>query len=191
MTTGIPSTGATDAVKRRTENEMQLTETDKKVIRGLHRAVAARGADFVYPDEWKYDPSIVGITGSCVNLLLDGTPACIVGWMAVDQGLQVSAHGGVGTQLAAYHWNVSPRVELLLAHTQASQDQEVPWGASLDQGITFSGIPRSVIEAVLAEEPQDGDIGEPLKHIELEPIEIPATVPSEPIVAPEPEKVPA
>lgn len=170
---------------------MQLTETDKKVIRGLHRAVAARGADFVYPDEWKYDPSIVGITGSCVNLLLDGTPGCIVGWMAVDQGLQVSRYGSVRSQLARHHWDISPEVELLLAHTQGAQDLEVPWGASLERGITLSGIPCSVIEAVLAEEPQDGDIGEPLKHIELEPIEIPATAPSEPIVAPEPEKVPA
>lgn len=34
-----------------------------------------------------------------------------------------------------------------------------------------------------------GDIGEPLKHIELEPIEIPSTVP---VTTPaEPEKVPA
>jgi hypothetical protein len=37
-----------------------------------------------------------------------------------------------------------------------------------------------------------GDIGEPLKHIELEPVEVPSTVPAEPQVVPaEPEKVPA
>ncbi len=27
----------------------------------------------------------------------------------------------------------------------------------------------------------DGDIGEPLKHIELEPVEVPIEVPSEPV----------
>jgi hypothetical protein len=31
--------------------------------------------------------------------------------------------------------------------------------------------------------PRDGDIGEPLKHIELEPVEVPMTVP-------QPEEVP-
>ena len=35
-----------------------------------------------------------------------------------------------------------------------------------------------------------GDIGKPLKHIELEPLETPATEPA-PITVPEPEKVPA
>ncbi len=38
-----------------------------------------------------------------------------------------------------------------------------------------------------------GDIGKPVKHIELEPLEIPSTpaVEPAPVVAPEPEKVPA
>lgn len=35
-----------------------------------------------------------------------------------------------------------------------------------------------------------GDIGKPLKHIELEPVEVPATVP-EPVEAPAKEPVPA
>lgn len=35
-----------------------------------------------------------------------------------------------------------------------------------------------------------GDIGKPIKHIELEPLEIPATEPA-PVTVPEPEKVPA
>ena len=35
-----------------------------------------------------------------------------------------------------------------------------------------------------------GDIGTPIRHIELEPIEAPS-IPAEPLVAPEPEKVPA
>lgn len=38
-----------------------------------------------------------------------------------------------------------------------------------------------------------GDIGKPLKHIELEPLEVPATAPAvEPVPMPaEPERVPA
>jgi len=36
-----------------------------------------------------------------------------------------------------------------------------------------------------------GDVGEPLRHIELEPIETPLTVPAEPVTVPEPEVVPA
>lgn len=38
-----------------------------------------------------------------------------------------------------------------------------------------------------------GDIGKPLKHVELEPLTEPATphVEPAPVVAPEPEKVPA
>ena len=35
-----------------------------------------------------------------------------------------------------------------------------------------------------------GDIGKPLRHIEMEPIEVPSTVP-EPIKAPDREPVPA
>lgn len=36
-----------------------------------------------------------------------------------------------------------------------------------------------------------GDIGKPLKHIELEPVEAPATVPAEPVTVPSEEPVPA
>lgn len=35
-----------------------------------------------------------------------------------------------------------------------------------------------------------GDIGKPVKHIELEPLETPATIPA-PVTVPEPEQVPA
>ena len=44
--------------------------------------------------------------------------------------------------------------------------------------------------------PRAGDIGDPLRHIELEPLESPAETPAPspapaPVPAPEPEKVPA
>jgi hypothetical protein len=38
--------------------------------------------------------------------------------------------------------------------------------------------------------PRMGDIGEPIRHVELEPVEVPATVP-EPVTVPDRELVPA
>lgn len=40
--------------------------------------------------------------------------------------------------------------------------------------------------------PRMGDIGEPIRHIELEPVEVPSIPEREPVTVPvEPEKVPA
>ena len=36
-----------------------------------------------------------------------------------------------------------------------------------------------------------GDIGEPIRHIELEPVETPTSVPAEPVTVPDREPVPA
>lgn len=65
-------------------------------------------------------------------------------------------------------------------------DDPVPVGAVL-AGL-FAELDRRVaaglVSVPLFEWPEMGDIGEPLKHIELEPLEVPVTVPA-------PEKVPA
>jgi hypothetical protein len=95
----------------------------------IRRAVEERGADFVYPDEWKMSerPST---HAQCQYRRGDGTPACIVGlamsYLRPDVVLTefVSAHdvlGGHATRNA---------IEFA-ANAQACQDDGATWGEAL------------------------------------------------------------
>ena len=111
-----------------------LNENDKKVIRGIANAVRARGEDWVYPN-YRTTPEQVAEGWSlanenpCYNLLHDGTPACIIGFIAVDQGLPTKRATSAGSD--AVRWGVSRQVQIAMIHAQSAQDLGATWGAAM------------------------------------------------------------
>lgn len=116
----------------------ELKDVDRQVIKGIHRVVAERGADWRYPNgrvdggyiegavtdpEWSED-------GSCYNLLHDGSGACIIGTLAVDQGLPTTRSSSAGSD--ADRWEVSPVVYLAMREAQQRQDTGYTWGVALE-----------------------------------------------------------
>lgn len=106
-------------------NISELSEVDRKVIDGIDNAIRARGADWVYPqyddeDDWHHGD------GNCVNLLWNGEPACIIGFIAVDQGLPTRRESAAG--LDAARWGVSGAVKRAMIDTQMHQDDGCAWG---------------------------------------------------------------
>jgi hypothetical protein len=99
-----------------------LKEVDLQVVRGIVNAVNERGADWVYPVEWR-DPG-EGI--SCKNLHEDGSAACIIGFIAVDQGLPTIEGNGAADD--AENWVVSDSVGSAMQAAQSAQDDRKTWG---------------------------------------------------------------
>lgn len=103
----------------------ELPDVDRKVIDGIDNAIRARGADWVYPqgdgdDDWHHGD------GNCVNLLPNGDPACIIGFIAVDQGLPTVRESSA--PIDAERWGVSGVIGLAMLEAQASQDHGRDWG---------------------------------------------------------------
>ena len=118
---------------------IELSEVDLKVINGLLNAVEDRGTDWVYPMEWRD-------AGACVNLRPDGTAACIIGYIAVDQKLETTTTNDAAQDAA--RWGVSAAIENAMAKAQAIQDEDLPWGDAasrffhrlFDLGITLEQL---------------------------------------------------
>jgi len=106
---------------------MTFSEVDLKVIRGIKNAVADRGADWVYPDEWREGGYQAG---SCFNLRPDGSAACIIGYIAVDQGLDT--HAVSSADKDAQNWGVSSVLVMGMIEAQETQDHRKTWGAALE-----------------------------------------------------------
>ena len=99
-----------------------LKDVDLQVVRGIVNAVNARGADWVYPDEWRRD----GKGTSCKNLREDGSAACIIGFIAVDQGLPTFEDNNAASD--AENWVVSDSVGSAMEAAQSAQDGGATWG---------------------------------------------------------------
>jgi len=99
-----------------------LKDVDLQVVRGIVNAVNARGADWVYPDEWRRD----GKGTSCKNLREDGSAACIIGFIAVDQGLPTIEDSEAACD--AENWGVSGSVGSAMDAAQSAQDGGKTWG---------------------------------------------------------------
>ena len=99
-----------------------LKEVDLQVVRGIVNAVNERGADWVYPDEWRH----AGEGTSCRNLREDGSAACIIGFIAVDQGLPTIANNDAADD--AENWVVSDSVGSAMQAAQSAQDGGATWG---------------------------------------------------------------
>lgn len=112
---------------------MQPTEVDLKVIQGIRNAVAARGEDWVYPKDG--GPDWVTDSGTCYNLLPNGEPACIIGFIAVDQGLPTERETSANSD--ADDWGVSGPVRTAMVEAQGTQDEGYPWGVAMER---FFGI---------------------------------------------------
>jgi len=99
-----------------------LKDVDLQVVRGIVNAVNERGADWVYPDEWRRPDKWV----SCKNLHEDGSAACIIGFIAVDQGLPTIEYNNAGCD--AENWVVSDPVDSAMQAAQSAQDDGATWG---------------------------------------------------------------
>jgi len=99
-----------------------LKEVDLQVVRGIVNAVNERGAHWVYPDEWRH----AGKGTGCKNLHEDGSAACIIGFIAVDQGLP-TVEDNVAA-LDAENWGVSDPVGSAMEAAQSAQDDRKTWG---------------------------------------------------------------
>ena len=99
-----------------------LKEVDLQVVRGIVNAVNARGVDWVYPVEWRR----AGKGTNCRNLHEDGSAACIIGFIAVDQGLPTVEDNDASSD--AENWVVSHPVGGAMEAAQSAQDQGKTWG---------------------------------------------------------------
>jgi hypothetical protein len=140
---------------------MEFTEVDKKVIRGIRHAVDARGEDWRYPNgkvdrerlsDFTPDPAWTNGDGGCYNLLLNGDPACIIGFCAVDQGLPTVRSSSAWED--ASNWRVSRGVERAMIVAQTTQDNGYTWGVAWSEFVNTlldGGYAQEQIDAALQE----------------------------------------
>lgn len=142
-----------------------VNKNDIKVIRGIRNAVKARGSDWRYPNgmidgelieqAWAnndlvdFDPQWTNHMGDCYNLLPNGEPACIIGFIAVDQGLPTQRESNAPSD--ACRWQVSGSVADAMAAAQTVQDAGFTWGVAVEQFFEYLtdvgyGIPEDVKE---------------------------------------------
>lgn len=139
---------------------MDFNDNDKKVIRGIANVVAERGEDWRYPNGWKDGKYIEGFKhdpdwsyeGRCYNLLPDASGACIIGSLAVDQGLPTKRVSSSGDD--ASDWGVSAPVGYAMALAQGRQDSGYVWGkalAAFDRQLIDLGATVDELAAIRAE----------------------------------------
>ena len=87
---------------------VELTTTN--VLAALEAVVAERGADWVYPDEWRDD-------GVC-RYVVDGCPACIVGAALAHLGVPVDVLAVFETSAAMLTYELGE-----LGHVHKDDDQ--------------------------------------------------------------------
>lgn len=122
---------------------MELNENDIKMLRGIKAAVAERGEGWTYPpkvllnenSDWRS-------SGACVNLLPDGSPACIIGFAATHAGLPIDRESNVLSADYEHGWGLSRRVLMALLEAQKEQDNGHSWGEALaaaEKELSYSG----------------------------------------------------
>lgn len=118
---------------------MTVQITRENFTAAMRAAVAERGEDFVYPAEgselakqgWRSGE------GTCVYVLPDGTPACLIGLALYKIDPDLLTYVDFPAQSASRVMNragVRDRVLLLAADTaQNEQDEGASWGESLKE----------------------------------------------------------
>ena len=118
---------------------MTVQITRENFTAAMRAAVAERGEDWVYPAEgselaeqgWRSEE------GSCVYVLPDGSPACLIGLALykIDPGLLT--HVEFQSDIASWvlgRAGVQDEMLLLAADmAQIEQDVDVPWGKALSE----------------------------------------------------------
>ena len=112
--------------------------TPAKAVELVEQAVARRGNDYVYPEDWK-NPE----TNRCRYLNEDGTPACIVGDIFAAEGwfwgqAETVIHSEVNYSsmrdlltLLGKEGELSENVIDVLEAAQSAQDHGDTWGTAL------------------------------------------------------------
>ena len=119
---------------------METIINDEAFIQAMKDAVAERGEDFTYPDEWRVTDS--GFDNACVYTLEDGTPACIIGLAIYKMlgtpytGYNAGAYGVLGD---LYGGRISIRLRDAAQSAQALQDKGASWGRVLEQFLKAVG----------------------------------------------------
>lgn len=124
-----------------------VNKNDIKVIRGIRNALKARGSDWRYPNgkidgeliegAWAnnylidFDPQWTDHMGDCYNLLHNGEPACVIGFIAVDQGLPTRRKSNAVADV--YRWQVSVSVGGAMLEAQTVQDAGFTWGVAVER----------------------------------------------------------
>jgi hypothetical protein len=120
---------------------MEMTLSFEQARDGLRKAVEARGADFVYPDEWRAGGSGFGY---CVNFDAETLePRCIIGYVLWLNGVVPDSEDDLGdpvdklTRLGP-EWpeddygpaplKVDTKTFLMLYRAQNMQDDGKTWG---------------------------------------------------------------
>lgn len=112
------------------------TITFQQMLDGLKKAVAERGEDFVYPEEWK-KPDETGMP-MCQYRNDDGTPSCIAGVVLTDllpelpliEGNTVKMILDEAVEDGIVEFDSSLAVHLLW-DAQVAQDEGATWGDAL------------------------------------------------------------
>lgn len=118
-----------------------MTTTKVEITResfsaALDAAVEERGAEFVYPYEWRVlvsadDPNR---NTTCQYALKDGTPACIVGLALSKLGVDVSQLENTDATTILYSLGVDDvGLQSAAADAQESQDGGHTWGAARER----------------------------------------------------------
>ena len=121
----------------------------------MNEAVEIRGADFVYPDNWKiptYDGEDLSIaeSGICRYFLDDGRPACIIG-LGFEDILTSLVESGVYIETeyvgAILNEHVEPNALTYLGYVQTGQDMSKPWGEAVkdaEKAIEVNSVKRFI-----------------------------------------------
>lgn len=112
-----------------------------EAIELLNRAVAERGADYVYREDPKAFDAEDEVR--CVNTFDDGTPGCIVGQVCFYAGLDAedlasNRFSPVDTLVAEEVLNIDSDVIELLSEAQSRQDGGDTWGKAVQRAIEKS-----------------------------------------------------
>lgn len=121
---------------------IELNVNDRKVIRGIHLAVQERGADYLYPESEE-------VGNTCVNLREDGTGSCIIGTLAVIEGLPTVQDSYAAED--ASRWDVSYAVTMAMIEAQSIQDIGATWGEALkkfDRLLIKEGVTQGQIDEI-------------------------------------------
>lgn len=113
---------------------MKLTLTYDRALALLQGAVALRGPDFNYLDEY-------GDQGC--RYAVDGKPACLLGVAMANDGvpierLTVFGQRGWHSVATNVYDEVEPRAKALWSAAQNAQDDGASWGAALDDAVRYA-----------------------------------------------------
>lgn len=135
---------------------MKLRLTYENTVLALKNAVALKGEDYVY----KVSANTRG--PACVYFGRDKQPSCIVGHLLAEMGVEpfafnsktnsssVTALMSKGVlEVDDLDANFRSRTLELLAMTQNKQDNGIPWGRALEEGIDYANSLRASIPYAL------------------------------------------